>query len=416
PVTIGPIMGQANAPTVREFVVTDALLGCSAFTTLTLPACSPAATCEIYDASATAGACLPSGGFPLQINFKVQNPGNELFEVWAENGSYLGIFPLAALPLKLPNYPSNGSPSGKVKVCINDRPDCCKVIEFQAPLCAPQCGWQVEVDTGKCTSDSTYAILVHLAAPAPAPPTDSFQIFGNGRLLGTYAWNQLPINIPNFPSAGGAFDIIRVCAVKDSSNTGGAVCCVEQEFLAPKCVGYPDCAISRIQLKTDSCTSDSTFRLTLNFMVADTMQVDSFSVFADGKFLGKYALSQLPLTLTDYPWVKGTIYSNVRVCTGDLPGCCRERKFAVPPCLPFGPCHVTDIQIKAGPCRADGSFQAVINFQATNPGNGTFTVFGNGQNLGTFPVAVVPVVVNFPSNGAALDVVKICVNLKDPNT
>ncbi len=414
PVTLGPIMGQPNAPTVRELIVSDLVNDCKAETTVTLPPCVVVSACEILNATATPGDCVPGGiGFSLKLDFKVQSPGNDFFEVWSGTGVYLGIFPLAALPITLPNFPSNGTVNGSVKICINDRPDCCKTIDFKAPVCPPNCGWIVQPDTGKCTSDSTYSMMFKIFSPNPVPPTDSFLVYANGDYIGTYAWNQLPVTVPNFPWGGGAFDVIQVCA---KATLGTPTCCAEAEFLVPKCLPYEPCAMSRIHLEVGDCTSDSTFKVTVNFLVADPTKVDSFSVFADGKFLGKFGLNQLPLMIPNYPWTKGTIFSKIRICTGPAPECCRERQFVVPKCLPFGDCKVTDIQIKTGPCRADGTFKATINFQATNPGIGTFTVFGNGQVLGIFPLSAAPVMVNFPSNGVAVDVVRICINQLTPNT
>jgi len=414
PVTLGPIMGQANAPTELEFIVSDLVLNCKAETKVTLPACPTVGPpCVFENASATPGNCLPGGGFTLKIDFKVQATLGNFFEVTTAGGLSLGVFPLAALPLTIPNFPSNGTTDGVVKVCIKDQPDCCKTIEFKAPLCPADCGWIVQPDTGKCTSDSTYSMMFKIFSPNPVPPTDSFLVYANGDYIGTYAWNQLPVTVPNFPWGGGAFDVIEVCA-KNPIN--GAKCCSEAEFLAPKCLPYEPCAMSRIKLEVDSCTTDSTFRVTVNFLVADPTKVDSFTVWADGELLGKFGLNQLPLTLPNYPWTEGTIFSTIRICTGNSPACCRERQFVVLRCLPFGDCKVKDIQIKTGPCRPNGTFKATINFQATNPGNGTFTVFGNGVPLGIFPLSAAPVMVNFPSNGTLPDVVRVCVNQPDPNT
>jgi len=413
PVTLGPIMGQANAPTVRELIVHDVVLDCKAETVVTLPACSASGQCKIRELSAVPGDCIPgTNSFPLKINFAVDNPGDLLFEAWTVGGTYLGIFPIAQLPLTLPAFPA--AAGGAIKVCINDQPDCCAVAQFVAPTCTGNCGiFDLSVETGDCTSDTTFKVKVNFAHNLPVPG-GLFTLAANGTVIGTFNLNQLPLSIPNFPWNGHAFNTLQVCLL----NSAGIIpCCLEKEFLAPKCVKYQGCEMSRIKLETGDCTSDSTFKVTINFLVADTAVVDSFMVWADGNLLGTYGLNQLPLMIPNYPWKKGTIFSTIRICTGNSPLCCRERQFLVPKCLPFGDCKVEEIKVLVGHCNLSGTFNAIVNFQATNPGNGTFTIAGNGQVLGTFPLGAVPVTIpNFPSNGAAIDVIRICVNNADPNT
>jgi hypothetical protein len=203
-----------------------------------------------------------------------------------------------------------------------------------------------------------------------------------------------------------------LCAI---TPPGTVQCCVEEEYLVPKCLKYPDCEMSAIRLEPGACTSDSTFKLIVNFKVADPSKVDSFQVWADGKSLGKYALSQLPLTL-NYPWKKPNIFSVIKVCAGNDAKCCAERQFPVPDCLKFGGCEIYDISVKTGDCRANGTYPVTLNFKATNPGNYTFTVWGNGTQLGTWPLGALPLIIpNVPGNGAAVDVIKICIN-QPPNS
>lgn len=98
------------------------------------PPCGSVGDCEIYDLVVDPDGCNDDGTYDIWINFEVENPGNDFFEVW-RGDDYLGFYPLNELPLLLENYPASGNDYDYLTVCINDVDDCCKTIEFMAPDC-----------------------------------------------------------------------------------------------------------------------------------------------------------------------------------------------------------------------------------------------------------------------------------------
>ncbi len=403
PLILGPFNANPNAPTVLEFIVQDAVFqDCKNVVILDFPPCGNAGICNITDLVVNPGQCDPTGlTYSLTVNFQVQNPNNDFFEVWA-NGNLIGMFPIAGLPLTIPAFPASGNLNDVIKVCINDQVNCCEILEFQAPDCQPLCGIvDLNVETGACTGDSLYKAKVNFGFVGPAP-TDSFLLWSNGQLLGTFGLNQLPLT-QEFKWNGGLKDEIKVCFANS-----GVACCKVLEYPVPGCLPSIPCGIFDLVVKSDTCTSDSTFHAVLNFGVNDPTAVDSFDLWANGHFLGHFGLNQLPLNIPDFPW-NGLIFNHVKVCTGNIPACCKEYQFLAPACLPYGPCEITDIFLQTGPCTSDSTYKITLNFNATNPGNGTFTVSLHNQLIDTFNLSQAPLMLELPWNGQAGDFVTICI-------
>lgn len=405
PLTLGPLTASPNSPTTLEFIVQDAVFqDCLDEVVLTVPACNGTANCDISNLTVTVGDCNPNTGtYNITVDFQDTNPGNAFFGLWAGNGVPLGTFPLASLPLTIPNFPWGGGAVDVLKVCINDQPNCCETLEFVAPTCFPQgCGiFNLTVNTGDCLSDSTYKALIDFDL-LNVPPTDSFKLYLDGVLQGVYGLNQLPIPAI-FETSGNAGAVVKVCI----NQSAIPFCCLEKDFAVPTC--HPPCAIEYFKVETDSCTSDSTFGVWVNVQVADSSAVDSFALWGNGQPLGHFGLNQLPLHIPNFAW-NGLIFNSVRVCTGNDPGCCKELQFLAPDCLPFDTCEVTNIFVQTGACTSDSTYKVVLNFNATNPGNGTFIVWANGTVLDTFNLSEAPITIpNFPWNGGPNDVITVCI-------
>lgn len=98
------------------------------------PICS-VKKCSISNLKVDQGACTSDSTYALTINFKTENPGNEYFDVYVRNGISIGYYKLSDLPLTIKNFKESGKEYDYIKVCINDHPDCCQVIEFLTKDC-----------------------------------------------------------------------------------------------------------------------------------------------------------------------------------------------------------------------------------------------------------------------------------------
>jgi len=372
--------------------------------------------CEIYDLKVETGPCNNDGTYKAVVNFKVHNPGlGTHFMLWA-NGAQQGVYPLTALPLTIANFPGNGGPNDYIKVCLinpasNIPSDCCKTLEFPVPPCNNQpCEiYDLKAEAGPCNNDGTFKVVVNFQVQNPGTNAH-FMLWANGALLGTYPLSALPLTIPNFPTNGGPNDVIKVCIVNSAGGISNT-CCRTVEFPVPNC-GTGPCEIYDLKVDVGPCNSDGTFKLLVNFKVQNPGVNAHFMLWANGTLLGTYPLSALPLTIPNFP-TNGGPNDYIKVCLVNPNGvsgdCCRTLEFPVPNCG-TGPCEIYDLKVETGPCNADGTFKAVVNFKVQSPGVNThFMLWANGALLGTYPLSALPLTIpNFPTNGGPNDVIKVC--------
>lgn len=361
--------------------------------------------CDVYDVVVDAGACNPAGGYSLVLDFEVEHPGNDFFEVWAGNGQYVGIFPLSMLPLTIPNFPGSGNAVGIIKICINDQPNCCKTEDFLAPNCNPNdCEiHELTVETGECHGDSAYQVTVNFQVAGST--ATSFQLWANGQVFGTYMLSQLPLTIPNFPWNGGNHDVLKVCVL---TNTISNNCCKTLEYAVPECLEGSDCEIYNLVVDAGDCDSThNTYSLVVNFQVENPGNA-SFEIWAgNGQYLGVFPLTALPLTIPNFPWGGGAV-DLIKICINDHPDCCKTKEFEAPTC--FGnDCEIHALTVETGECQGDSTYQVSLNFQVANPPVNSFSVFANGELYGSFLISQLPLTIpHFPWNGGNHDVIKVC--------
>jgi hypothetical protein len=413
PVTLGPFTAPPNN-SQREFVVRDLILqDCFESKVIDVPACA-AGACEITQVNVDPGDCNPSGlTYSLALQVQVNNASGQLLEIWAGNGTFLGVFPILQQPIQIPAFPWSGNNFDVIKVCVQGNPDCCKTIEFDPPNClfvVPCNINDLSVIPDTCTSDSTYRVKVNFNL-ANGQSVDSFQLYANGNLYGTFATNQLPLSINDFPWNGGFFDVVKVCATIPAT---GQSCCASKEVAVPDCLS--PCGLYNLTLVTDSCSTDSTFRLKIDFDTNPFANLSTFKVWANnGIYLGEFNLADLPIQMDSFPW-NGNVFQQIRICVANVPGCCIEKVFPAPACLPFAACEIKDIFTQIGTCTSDSTYKVRIGFQASNPGNGTFTLTVNNQVQGTYPLTAIPLFIDsLQWGGGNVDVIKICIN-PDSNT
>lgn len=408
PVTIGPL--PANGTTDYEFAVKDIVFqDCQDVVEVGPVNCGSNTDCEIFDLAVDLGDCNNDGTYQAWVNFQVQNPGNDFFDLWA-NGQFLGNFPLGDLPLSIPNFPAdNNGPNDYVKVCINDNPDCCKILEFAAPDCPgnDNCDiYDLVVETGDCNTDGTFHAWVNFQVQNPG--SDSYDIWADGQYLGHFALADLPLHIEHFPNGNSTGHYVKVC-INDNPD-----CCEIKQFIGPQCDGNDNCEIHDLVVETGDCNNDGTYHAWINFQVQNPGS-DLFGVWANGQYLGHFPLADLPLHIEHFPADNNGPNDVVKVCVGgpnSNPICCKVLEFPAPNCPGQNTCEIFDIVVETGDCNDDGTYHLWLNFQVDNPTDDQFDLWANsGTFLGTFNLADLPLhIEHFPTDGGATDRVKICIN------
>ncbi|HUM46230.1 MAG TPA: hypothetical protein PLD84_04850, partial [Chitinophagales bacterium] len=278
--------------------------------------------CEIYNLTVETGDCTGDSTYNVWVNFSVQNPPGNTFGVWA-NGEFVGTYNLDSLPIQIHDFHWNGGPNDVVKVCFVNANDpagatCCRTKEFAVPDCIDQGGpcdiYDLTVETGDCTSDSTYHVWVNFGVHNAFGNT--FQLWANGELFGTFSLDSLPLHIENFPWDGGTQDYLKVCIVNMNVPPGQDGCCAVEQFAVPDCLNPgDDCDIHDLTVETGDCTSDDTYEVWINFSVNNPL-TNTFGLWINGNFYDSYTLNDLPLYIADFPWGGGQ-NDVVKVCFGN---------------------------------------------------------------------------------------------------
>ncbi|WP_340110653.1 hypothetical protein [Maribellus mangrovi] len=366
---------------------------------LKIPHCMP--ECIISELTVDPGECIGNNKYNLHLNFNYENPGNDFFNVFGREDKLIGTYKLADLPVVIENFEGSGNDYDFIKVCINDKPDCCIVSEFQAPNCAEECTIsELTVDPGECTGNNKYNL--HLNFSYENPGNDFFNVFGReDKLIGTYKLADLPVVIENFEGSGNDYDFIKVC-INDKPD-----CCIVSEFQAPNCA--EECTISELTVDPGECTGNNKYNLHLNFNYENPGN-DFFNVFGrEDKLIGTYKLADLPVVIENFEG-SGNDYDFIKVCINDKPDCCIVSEFQAPNCAEE--CTISELTVDPGECVNDSTYSVTINFSYSNPNNKLFEVFGrNNKYYGYYNLTDLPVTITeFRKSGSDHDLVKVCIN------
>lgn len=196
------------------------------------PDCTAAGECHIYDLSIDVGDCIQGTNlYVLTIDFEYENADNAYFDLYVRNGEHIGYFALAELPLTIEGFELSGYEYDYLKVCINDQPDCCSEIEWEAPDCNSfECDiYDLVVDVGACNDGTdTYSITFDFEYEHPG--NDYFDVYVRDNVfIGFYSLSELPVTIEEFELSGHDNDYLRVC-INDNPS-----CCSDIEWDAPNC-------------------------------------------------------------------------------------------------------------------------------------------------------------------------------------
>ncbi|MCF8237877.1 MAG: hypothetical protein K9I85_06950, partial [Saprospiraceae bacterium] len=167
--------------------------------------CSNFNGCEIWDLIVEAHEC-DGNMFLVDLDFNYENVGSNGFTVQG-NGNQYGTFNYNDLYITLGPLEGNCQTNYEFVVKDVDNPDCQAVFILGEVCCGEDCNiYDLEVEKGDCTSDSTYSLTINFQYQNVNGA--SFDLYANGTFFGYYQYAQLPLTIPNFPKSGGNNDWI----------------------------------------------------------------------------------------------------------------------------------------------------------------------------------------------------------------
>jgi hypothetical protein len=197
PVVAGPFPGDGQTDLV--IFIVDALDSLCSFTRRREAVlCDTIHPCEIGHLVVEPSPCDAEGRFSVLITFDTNEQRQRLYDVFANN-RLVGTYALDRLPQTIERIPRRSSDYQLIRVCINDRPDCCVTKEFYLPCC--------EAEEQTChLSDPRYRIwclesgeyFVLLDFDASQVRSDTFTIRGNGVDYGRFAYSDRPVLLGPF--------------------------------------------------------------------------------------------------------------------------------------------------------------------------------------------------------------------------
>lgn len=352
--------------------------------------------CHLYDMTVTTVECTSDSTYRVIVDFQHQFTVGQGFDLYA-NGNFFAYYLYSQLPITINNFPASGNNYDHIKVYDHEQESCNLSKEFPALHCNGNCElYDLTVIVGDCNPNGTYHLTINFKQQNPA--SDKFDLYAGNTFLGTYLYSQLPLTINNFPKSGNNNDVVKVC------DHEAADCCRAKEFDSPDC-SNGDCHLYDLVVTTVECTSNTTYKVIVNFQHQNTMS-DHFDLFANGVYFGNYAYSQLPLTINNFP-ASGNNNDVIKVSDNDNAPCFAIKEFPALHCN--GNCELYDLTAVVGDCNSNDTYHLTINFKQQNPGSDKFDLFANNVYFGTYLYSQLPLTINnFPKSGNNNDVVKVC--------
>ena len=238
-ITLGPFAGDGQSAYPLE-IIDNENQSCGTSTVLH-PAICTENGCRISDPEIEPGDCGRGNLYDLVLDFRFEEPGNSLFEVFTTAGLPLGIFELSDLPVKLENFPSSGEFQDTLMVCINDSPECCLNIAWQTPDClVNSCGLTVDsIEPSSCEGEEIFLTLHNVATNRIEFEGDPYYLVeaiieGESQQFGPFLYSQAnSAPIGPFPGDGlSSYDLIVVEGNQDGCRlkvSYGPIDCLDNE-------------------------------------------------------------------------------------------------------------------------------------------------------------------------------------------
>ena len=356
-----------------------------------------AVDCNIGQLNVDILPCANDGKFYVKVNFSYQNVGNEGFKI-VGNGNNYGTFQYNQLPVTIGPFVGNGTSEYEIVVKDIQFPDCQNFKEFGPVQCNSCSIYDLVVDTGNCTSDSTYSATVNFEYQNVG--NNGFKLFFNGVLFGTYQYTQLPLNIQNFPVSNKKNDVVKIIDVDNPD------CYKAVEYEGLKCGSQGgDCIITNLTAVESDCDSAGNFYVTIDFDFENEGN-QGFTILGNGVNYGNFEYGNLPVVLGPLKGSKDKVWEFI-VKDKQYSYCLKGISIGKKDC--GTDCEIYEVVVTKGDCTSDSTYALTIDFDYKNVGGDKFNLKANGKYFGTYLYTQLPLTINnFPKSGQGVDWILIC--------
>lgn len=393
PVRLGPFEGDGT--TVYEVVLTDSRHpDCRLAFPVQPVYCGD--DCRIFNVKLEAGPCNADGFFEVKVNFDHANTSGAGFLILAGGRP----FPIrSGQNVVIGPFQGDGTTVYGFYIMDLGNP-LCFAYEELGPVDCRKCTIS-NLQTRLSDCDSTGHFYVFLDFVHQNTSNGGFQVKGNGRLYGTFRYDQLPVKLGPFVGDGQSVYelVVSDVAKPDCSN--------HILIRALNCRGN-DCRITDLVAAATPCTPDGNFFVDLKFQFRN-VGASGFTVRGNGRVYGRFQYNQLPVRLGPFPGDGRTIYEFVVIDNANNQ--CQNSTTVGPVRCQNLDCEIYDLVAKPGDCNPDGSYQLRIDFKYRNTNSRRFEVYSARGLIGTFELSDLPILIQqFRPSGNGYDVVKVCID------
>lgn len=323
--------------------------------------------------------CDDDNQFKVKINLSHYHTSAH-FEV-SVNGETYGPFSYADLPVIV--GPFDGNTDGIYEFIITDleHPDC-NVTGF---LSGPHCQNNAECDIydityqlSDCDSSGNYSVWLDFQHENTG---SAFHLYFDNLLVGTYNYDQLPLEIPNIEGNGWG----HVIKVIDADHSG----CFEYLQFGGKDCNAGGCSMSNLDVLQLECDENGQFNVKIKFQHHNTSS--HFTIHGNGNDYGTFSYDDLPVVLGPFDGSVNNIYEFV---VKDLQNPdCNIAGFITGPYCNDDDCHLSHMAYNHGACDSSGHYSIYLSCSYVNASD-SFRLYFDGNLVGKFAYADMPVEVS----------------------
>ena len=363
-----------------EFVVTDLEIPeCQIFTDGIEICCSPDSLCTLSNLEISEIECnADQTHYEAQLSFDHQNSTSSGFDIFIDGVFFQ--FVEDQPPFAIGQIPLTDQFFQTFQVCENDNPNCCTYINIRSPRCAPECSlrdltWEVQ---DSCLMQEEEFVITVQFNYDPDMVGETFTLRGNGNNYGTFNYTQLPVTISGIVDC----DVEYELEARDDEHPD-CFTSVSMEDLC--CLSNDSCTIDELTVEFIECDENG-YWVEINF-VHDQPNEESFQININGRFVGDYAYTDLPLELL----VEADADVNhFTICQNNTPWCCISRRMEAPDCEEE--CEINDLLARPFACDEDQNFDIYLDFEHHQSADKYFNLYVDGDLKGRYSYGELPLI------------------------
>jgi len=341
------------------------------------------AQCGFSDIQVSQIECNEDGTYNFDLSFIPTNTGDEGFDLFDDQGDFIAFFRYDSVPYRITEFTPRDAEYDFIRICDNDREDCCTEYEWMSPDCEemPSCELQVEIAEVDCIDGESIFVIEYNCEDSGG----ELVIFFEDEIVITH--NCDSTTAPRFTiSLSSDAEEIRLILVYQDDD-----CETVLEFLNP-CYESDECHISPLEIFDIECSEEGESYF-LSFDFDHDQSDESRFIVLDhlGEVIGEYNYGDLPVRLAEFE-PRGSDYDFLRVCDLEQEDCCAEVEWMTPECSTCPTWSVNHSQCM-------GSEVSII-LSSQSEESDQYVISVDEQEYGTFELGASPLVFSdIPAEG-----------------